>query len=92
MFSAFAQAANAGAVSERHVVAVETGQLGDPQPGLGRQQQQCTISAAFPSIGVGCVDERVALSRREKGDELFVESFGRDRQDPLDHLGVLGVA
>ena len=33
----------------------------------------------------------VDLGRGEKRDELLVEPFGRDGQDSLDHLGVLGV-
>jgi hypothetical protein len=91
VFSTLAETSDAGAVSENDVVAIESGQLRHAQPGLGRQQQQSPVSAAFPAIGVGGVDKSVDLGRGEKRDELLVEAFGRDRQDPLDHFGVLGV-
>jgi hypothetical protein len=85
------QLKGSGPVSESEVVAIESGQLRHAQPGLGRQYQQSAVSATFPATGVGCVDKSVDLGRGEKRDELLVEPFGRDRQDPLDHLGVLGV-
>ena len=43
------------------------------------------------ATGVGCADQGLDLGRGEERDDLLLEPFGRDRQDPLDHLGVLGV-
>ena len=77
VFSTLAQTSDAGPISENDVVAIESGQLRHTEPGLGRQQQQSAVSAAFPATDVGCVDKSVDLGRGEKRDELLVEPFGR---------------
>ena len=92
VFSPLTETVDVGSGTENDVVAVESGQFGDAQAGLHRQQQQGAVSAPFPAAGVGSVDERVDLGGGEKRDELLVEPFGRDRQDPLDQLGVFGVS
>ena len=64
LFAAFAEAADVGAGAETDVAAVESDQLGDPQPGLDGERQQRAVAAAFPAAAVGRVDEGVDLGRR----------------------------
>ena len=73
------------------VLAAQPGQLGDPQPGLDRGQQQRVVAAAGPDVTVGRGEQRVDLLVGEVGDERAVESFGGEREHPLDHRGIFGV-
>ena len=76
--AALAEAADVGAGAEADVAAVESGQLGDAQPGLRCQQQQGPVAAAFPpgpvaarrcraSISVWVRNETSGLSNRLAG-------------------------
>ena len=74
------------------VAAVQAGQLGGAQPGLGGEQQQRVVATPGPGAAVGGGEQRVDLGFGEERDQRAVAAFGRDRQDALDRVGVLGVA
>ena len=70
----------------------EAGELGGAQPGLAGQHQQGLVAAAGPGGQVGGGQQGRDLVFGEVGDQGLVVALGRDRQDPLDVGGVLGVA
>ena len=73
------------------VAAAQPGQLGDPQPGLDRDQQQRVVATAYPPAGVWSREQRVDLLTVEEAHDSTVASFGWDGQHPSDQRGVLGV-
>ena len=77
--------------AEVHIVAGQTNQVGDAQPGLNRNQQQGTILATGPGAAVGNSRERAYFVVGERGDQCAVETLGRDLQHALDTLSVLGM-
>ena len=74
------------------VAAVQAGQLGDAQAGLGAKQQQRVIATPGPGAAVRGGEERVDLGFGGERDQRAVAALGRDRQDALDRVGVLGMA
>lgn len=53
LFAALAEATNVGAGVEVDVAAVEPGELGHPEPGLGGEREQGAVASSFPAAGVG---------------------------------------
>ena len=92
VFAALALAPDAGAGSQGEIAAVESGELGDPQPGLDREQQQRPVASPFPACKVRGGDQRVGLLGGKKRHDRLVVPLGGDRQHLLDQRGVLGVA
>lgn len=92
LFAALAEATNVGAGVEVDVAAVEPGELGHPEPGLGGEREQGAVASSFPAAGVGRVEQRVDLGGGEEGHDGLVEAFLGDGQHSGDDLGVLGVA
>jgi hypothetical protein len=66
LLAAFTGAANVRPGAEGHVGAVESGDLGDTQSGLDSEQEQRTVSSAFPTATVGSGDQSVDLSGGQK--------------------------
>ena len=73
-----------GVVAEADVIAGEAGEFGDTQAGLDREGEHHSIPPALPATRVGRCQQGVDLSLVQELDDPFVETFGRDRQDPLD--------
>ena len=73
------------------VAAAQPGQLGDPQPGLDRDQQQRVVATAYPPAGVRGGEQRVDLLTVEEAHDRPVVALGWDGQHPSDQRGVLGV-
>jgi hypothetical protein len=92
LFPALAQAADVRAGAQVNVSDDQAGELGGAQPGLAGQYQQCLVSPSGPGRQVGGGQQRGELVFGEVGDQRLVIPLGRDRQDPLDVGGVLGVA
>jgi len=91
VLAAFAVAGDVRPGAEVHVVWCEGEQFGDPQPGLGGKQQQGVVAPPRPGARVAGGQQRVDLVLGEVGDHGPVEPFGRDREDPGDAVGVLGM-
>ncbi|MFB9905495.1 hypothetical protein [Allokutzneria oryzae] len=62
-------------MSESHVTAVEFDQFGHMLSGLDGQQRQGAVSAAFPTTGIGRVDQGVDASHLR--DSAGVRPKGR---------------
>lgn len=84
----FSQWTLAGAKGD--VVAVQPGELGDTQTGSDRDEEQRPVSAAFPTVQVGCVNERVDLLGGEERHQRPFEAFGWYCQDVGTLLRVRG--
>ena len=91
LLAALAQTVHVRSDAEADVRAGQRGEFGDPQAGLDGQDQQGVIAAPGRGVGVGSGEQRRDLGFGEVGDQAAVEAFGWDRQDPLDHRGVLGM-
>jgi hypothetical protein len=91
LLAAFADAVDVGAVSEVQIGACEIDQLGRAEPGLRGEQDQGVVAAAGPCRAVWSVQQRVEFGLGKEADQRPLESFGRDREDPLDRVGVLGM-
>jgi hypothetical protein len=91
LFSSLSQAADVRACSQVDVADSEAGELGGAQPGLAGEHQQGLVAAAGPRIQVGGGQHCRDLVLGEVSDQGLVVAFGRDRQDPCDVGGVLGV-
>ena len=91
LLAALAQAVDVRAGAEVDVAALQCGQLGCAQPGLGGEQQHRVVAPAGPGGAVGCGEQRVDLGFGEERDERPLEALGWDREDAADRGGVLGV-
>jgi len=74
------------------VPAAEAGELGDPQPGLDREEQQRVVPPAEEARPVRGDEDRLDLVVGEEGDDRALEALRWDGQDPPDQRGVLGMA
>jgi hypothetical protein len=93
LFAAFAVAADVcPGGAEGDVAASQRGDLGDPQAGLDGEGEKRVVAAAGPGGLVGGGEQRLCLGGSKEGDQVPLEAFGRDGQDPADQGGVLGVA
>ena len=91
LFAAFADGVHVGADGEGHVLAGESGELGDPQSGLDGEREHGVIASSGPGGQVAGVQQRVDLGVGEVGDEVAFGSFGWDGEHALDGAGVFGV-
>ena len=57
--------------AEVDVAAVEPDELGEPQSGLDRQQDEGPVTSAFPADDVGGGEEGIDLGGGEEGDDLL---------------------
>jgi hypothetical protein len=89
--AAFADRVHVGAGGERDVLAGESGEFGDPQPGLDRQREHGVVAPAGPGGLVARGEQRVDLGLGEVGEQILLGPLGRDREHALDRRGVLGV-
>ena len=48
----------------------ESGQFGDPQPGLGGEDEQGVVAAAVPGGAVGGGEQRVELAGGQVADDV----------------------
>ena len=48
MFSAFPETAHVGTGSQRNILAIQPSQLGNPQTGLDRDQEEGPIATSYP--------------------------------------------
>jgi hypothetical protein len=80
-----------GADAKVHVLTGQRGELGDPQTGLDRDQEQGVIPAPDPPIAVWCADQGGDLDRGQEGHLGAFEPFRWDGQHALDEFGVLGM-
>ena len=64
VLAALAVAADVRAGAEVDVLAVEAGELGDPQAGLDVEQEQGVVAAAVPGLAVRGGEQGVDLARR----------------------------
>ena len=76
----------------RVVAAGEADEFGGAQSGLGGEQQHGVVAAAGPGAAVGRGEQRVDLRFGQERDQRALEALGRDRQNPPDRGGVLGVS
>lgn len=90
-FASLAGDLNVRAGAEVHVLAAQSGELGDTHAGLDREVRR-VVAPADPAIAVGRVDERVSFLFGEVGDDRAVEALGRDGEPAADRHGVFGVA
>src|SRR5690348_8885488 len=89
VLAALAVAADVRPGPEVDVLALQAGELGDPQAGLDVEQEQCPVAAAVPGLAAGGRDQRVDLLGGEVADDRPLAAPRRDRQDLADHGGVL---
>ena len=92
VLAALAVAADVRPGAEVDVLAVQAGELGDPQAGLDGEQEQGVVAAAEPGGAVRGGEQRVDLVGGEVADDRPLAASGRDGQDLADHRGVLGCA
>jgi hypothetical protein len=92
LFSSLAVAGDVRPGAEVDVAAVQPGQLGDSQPGLGGEGEHGVVPAACPGALVRGGDQCAGFRLGEPGDECPVELLRRDGEHAGDGLGVLGVA
>ena len=92
VLAALAVAGDVGAGAEVDVAAGQGGELGGPQPGLDREQDPGVVAAAGAGGPVRGGEQGLGLRTGEERDDRLVGPLGRDRQDPGDVGGVLGVA
>ena len=91
LFASFAFTGDVRGATGLEVGDVEGGELGGAQPGLGSEQEQRVVAAPGPGGAVGRGEQHGDLLWLEEGDDRSVGAFGRDREHPLDVVGVLGV-
>src|ERR1035437_3915613 len=84
-----AEGVHVGAAAERHVLAFEPDELGDPKPRLDRESEHRVIASAGPTLLIADREERGYLVFVEVSDEIYLGSLVRDRQDAPDRAGVL---
>jgi hypothetical protein len=67
-----------GTGAEGDIAAVEPGELGNPQPGLGAEEDQRPVPPSLPGGQVGRGEERVAISDTTicRADRLFARLNG----------------
>jgi hypothetical protein len=80
-----------GARAEADIAAGEADELGDPQAGLGDEDQHGVVASASPGAAVGCGEEGVGFGFGEPGDQCALVTLGGDGEDSLDGGGVFGV-
>jgi hypothetical protein len=90
--AAFAVAVQVGACSELHVLAAQTAQLGDSQPGLDGDGEQGVVPAADPPAAVGGGEQCFGFGTGEERHIGSIEAFGRYGRHPLDESGMFGMA
>ena len=81
-----------GAAAEHHVLASQSDQLGDPQAGLDRDEQQGVVAPADPAGAVGAGQEGVDFVLGQELHDGALGALGRDGKDACDEGGVLGMA
>src|SRR5713226_9114163 len=69
VLAALAVAADVRPGPEVDVLALEAGELGDPQAGLDVEQEQGPVAAAVPGLAAGGRDQRVDLLGGEVADD-----------------------
>ena len=74
------------------VGASDPNQLRHAESRLHREREQGVIASAGPRGPIRRGEERLDLRIREERDEASLEAFRRNRQDALDHRGVLRMA
>ena len=75
LLASLADTAHVGSRPEMDVAAAQPGQLGDPQPGLNRDQQH-VIATAYPPAGVRSREQRVDLLTVEEAHHRTVARRG----------------
>src|SRR5207249_4922326 len=88
LFATFALTADMSACPQGDILPAEPDQLGDPQAGLGRYQQQRPVAPTGPCLLIGYGQKGINLGSSQKGDGRAVIALTRDRQDALDHATV----
>jgi hypothetical protein len=85
-------ATDVSAAAEDEIIDLQTGELGQPQPGLDGEQEERVVSAAEARCSVWRGEERVDLGGGEECDEVTLEALLRDGEDTLDEASVSGLA
>jgi hypothetical protein len=92
LFPALAGAPDVRSGAEVDVGVGERGELGDRQPGLDGECGQGVVAASGPAGPVRRGEQCLSLAGRQVGHRGLAEAGGRDGQDLLDQVRVLGVA
>jgi len=90
VFAAFAVAAHVWAGVEVDVLHFQSGQFGDPQPGLGGEEEKGVVSAAERCGPVRCGQQGRGLIVVQVSNDGAVAAFRGDRQDSFDQGGMFG--
>jgi len=92
LLATLAEAANVGSRPELHVPTGESGELGDPQTGLHRDDEKGVVSTANPTSAVWSRDEGLDLGRNKELHVRSIGTLGGDCEHPLDEPSVLRMA
>jgi len=91
LFAALATATNVRPRCEDHVFAAQTGEFGDTQTCLDCDGEQRVVATTDPGVSVGNGEDRLDLLSGEERNDVAIEPFLWDCQDPRDQIGVFGV-
>ena len=90
VLAALAAAVDVRSGAEVGVMDGEAGDLGDPQPGLGCQDEERVVTAAVPGRLVGRGEDRVELGGGEVADDGGGGALGLDGQHAADGVHLVG--
>ena len=90
--AAFADRVDVGADAEGEVLAGESGEFGNAQPGLDGQRKHGMVTPTDPGVLLTGAQQRVDFVLVEVGDQVALGPFGRDRQHPAHAPDTLGRA
>ena len=91
LLSALTAAANVRPRCEHHVFAAQTGKFADTQTCLYCDVEQRVVATTDPGVLVGNGEDRLDLLFGQERNDVAIEPFLWDRQDPRDQIGVFGV-
>ena len=91
-FAALAETVDVRADTGVDVGDGEPDDLADAQPGLDRQGEHRMVAAAGAGVLVAGAQQCIGFAGVKPGEGVAVHSRCRDRQDALDHFGMLVVA
>jgi len=77
LFAAFADGVHVGADGEGHVLAGESGEFGDAQPGLDGEREHGVIARPVQVAQVAGVQQRLDLGFGEVGNQVAFDSLVR---------------
>ena len=89
---ALASATDVGAGAQVDISPAQSDQLGDPQPGLHRNDEQGVVAPADRARAVRAGQQGVDLRRGEEADDGTLARLVGMAKHALDERGVLGVA